>query len=103
MSRSKHTEVQIITALKQVEAGRSTEDVAREQGVSKHTIYAWRDSPVVWAGALCGHPVGVFVRLLDAALSGQLVRAWRQGLGCWSTVETRRRRELLASLPPPLP
>ena len=42
MSRSKHTEVQIITALKQVEAGRSTEDVAREQGVSKHTIYAWK-------------------------------------------------------------
>jgi putative transposase len=24
------------------EAGRTTEDVAREQGVSKHTIYAWK-------------------------------------------------------------
>ena len=42
MSRSKHTEAQIITALKQVEAGRTVEDVAREQGVSKHTIYAWK-------------------------------------------------------------
>ncbi len=42
MSRSKHTEAQIITALKQVEAGRTMEDVGREYGVSKHTIYAWK-------------------------------------------------------------
>ena len=42
MSRSRHTEAQIIAALKQVEAGRTVEDVAREQGVSKHTIYAWK-------------------------------------------------------------
>ena len=42
MSKSRHTEAQIITALKQVEAGRTAEDVAREQGVSKHTIHAWK-------------------------------------------------------------
>lgn len=42
MSRSRHTEAQIITALKQVEAGRTVGDVVREQGVSKHTIYAWK-------------------------------------------------------------
>src|ERR1700733_389423 len=42
MSKSKHTEVQMIAALKQVEAGRKVEDVAREGGVSKHTIYAWK-------------------------------------------------------------
>jgi putative transposase len=42
MSKSKHTEAQIIGALKQVEAGRAAEDVARECGVSKHTIYAWK-------------------------------------------------------------
>jgi putative transposase len=42
MSRSKHTEVQIIAALKQVEAGRTVEDVAREVGVSAATIYAWK-------------------------------------------------------------
>lgn len=42
MSKSKHSEAQIITALKQVEAGRTAEDVAREYGVSKHTIYAWK-------------------------------------------------------------
>ena len=42
MGASKHTEAQIIAALKQVEAGRSVEDVGRESGVSKHTIYAWK-------------------------------------------------------------
>ena len=32
----------MIGALKQMEAGRNAEDVAREVGVSKHTIYASR-------------------------------------------------------------
>lgn len=32
----------MIGALKQVEAGRAVEDLAREYGVSKHTIYAWK-------------------------------------------------------------
>ena len=42
MSRSTHTEAQIIGAVKQVEAGRRAEEVAREMSVSKHTIYAWK-------------------------------------------------------------
>jgi putative transposase len=42
MSKSRHTEAQMIGALKQVEAGRKVEDVAREVGVSKHTLYAWK-------------------------------------------------------------
>jgi putative transposase len=42
MTISKHSEAQIIAALKQVEAGRTAEDVAREYGASKHTIYAWK-------------------------------------------------------------
>jgi putative transposase len=42
MSRSKHTEAQMIEALKQVEAGRSAEDVGRAYGVTKYTIYAWK-------------------------------------------------------------
>ena len=42
MSRSKHTEAQMIVAVKQMEAGRKAEDVAREVGVSAHTIYAWK-------------------------------------------------------------
>ena len=42
MSRARHTEAEIIAVLKQVEAGRKAEDLAREAGVSKHTIYAWK-------------------------------------------------------------
>jgi len=42
MSRSRHTEAEIIGTLKQLEAGRKAEDVAREVGVSKHTLYAWK-------------------------------------------------------------
>src|SRR5580765_2861218 len=42
MSKSAHTEAQIIGAVKQVESGRKVEEVAREVGVSKHTIYAWK-------------------------------------------------------------
>jgi putative transposase len=30
--------------LSKVEAGRTVEDVARELGVSKHTIYGWRSN-----------------------------------------------------------
>ena len=42
MSMSKYTEAQIIGAVKQVEAGRKADEVAREMGVSKYTIYAWK-------------------------------------------------------------
>ena len=42
MSANKHSEAVMIGALKQLEAGRKAEDVAREVGVSKHTIYAWK-------------------------------------------------------------
>ena len=42
MSKSRHTEAQIVAALKQIEAGRKVEDVGREVGVSKHTLYSWK-------------------------------------------------------------
>jgi len=42
MGRGKHTEAQMVGAIRQVEAGRKAEDVAREVGVSKHTLYAWK-------------------------------------------------------------
>ena len=42
MSIGKHSEAQIIDALKQMEAGRTAAEVGRELGVSKHTIYAWK-------------------------------------------------------------
>jgi putative transposase len=42
MPTRKHSEAQIIEALKQVEAGRTATEMGRELGVSKHTIYAWK-------------------------------------------------------------
>jgi len=42
MSIRKHSEAQIIDALKQMEAGRRAAEVGRQLGVSKHTIYAWK-------------------------------------------------------------
>ena len=42
MSKSRHREAQMVRALKQMEAGRKTEDVAREVGVSRHTLYSWK-------------------------------------------------------------
>ena len=35
-------------AVKQMEAGRKAEDVAREVGVSAHTIYAWKSKYGGW-------------------------------------------------------
>ena len=48
MSNSRHTEAQIIGELKQMETGRKAEDVVREVGVSKHTIYAWKAKYGEW-------------------------------------------------------
>jgi putative transposase len=42
MKKGKHTEEQIIGVLKQVEAGRTVKDLARELGVSEATIYTWK-------------------------------------------------------------
>jgi putative transposase len=42
VKKSKHTEEQIIGVLKQVEAGRTVKDMARELGVSEATIYTWK-------------------------------------------------------------
>lgn len=42
MRKQKFTETQIVKALKEHEAGRSTEDICRELGVHKATLYNWR-------------------------------------------------------------
>jgi len=42
MSKGRHSEAEMIGALKQLEAGRTAADIGRELGVSKHTIYAWK-------------------------------------------------------------
>jgi putative transposase len=42
MGKPKHSEVQIVGALRQLQSGRTAADVARENGVSRHTIYSWK-------------------------------------------------------------
>ena len=41
MKGTRFTEEQITGALQQLANGRTAADVAREMGVSKHTIYGW--------------------------------------------------------------
>jgi putative transposase len=42
MAKRRLSTEQIIGVLKQLEAGRTAAEVAREAGVSQHTIYAWK-------------------------------------------------------------
>ena len=42
MKKSRFTEAQIISLLKQAEAGRQVVDLCREQGVTEQTFYRWR-------------------------------------------------------------
>ena len=42
MKRQRFSEEQIVGAAKQMEAGRTAVELAREIGVSKHTLYAWK-------------------------------------------------------------
>jgi putative transposase len=42
MKKTKHSEEKIIAAVKQLEAGRSAKELARELGVTDQTLYNWR-------------------------------------------------------------
>jgi putative transposase len=42
MKKTRYTEEQMIGAVKQLEAGRSAKEVARELGVADQTLYNWR-------------------------------------------------------------
>src|ERR1700753_638452 len=42
MKKVRFTETQIISILKQQEAGMSVKDLAREQGISEATFYNWK-------------------------------------------------------------
>jgi putative transposase len=42
MKKVRFTETQIISILKQQEAGRSIKDLSREHGVSEATVYNWK-------------------------------------------------------------
>ena len=42
MKKSRHSEEKIIAAVRQMEGGRKTAEVARELGVSAATLYIWK-------------------------------------------------------------
>ena len=42
MKKKRHSEQQIIKAIKQQEAGTKVEDICRDLGVSSDTFYNWR-------------------------------------------------------------
>jgi putative transposase len=42
MPRKGHTEEQIMTALRQAEAGKKVSDICRELGVSQQAFYSWK-------------------------------------------------------------
>ena len=42
MKKSKHSESQIVSCLKEYEMGRRAEDICRELGIAKVTFYAWK-------------------------------------------------------------
>ena len=42
MKRKRHTEEQIITILKEHEAGRKTADLCRKHGISEASFYNWK-------------------------------------------------------------
>ena len=41
MKKTRFTETQIVKALKEDEGGRNADDIARELGISKATLYNW--------------------------------------------------------------
>jgi putative transposase len=42
MAKRRFTEEQILTVVKQLEAGRTAAEMAREVGVSTYTVYSWK-------------------------------------------------------------
>lgn len=42
MKKIKHSESQIINAIKEYDSGRKVEDICRELGVHRATFYAWK-------------------------------------------------------------
>src|ERR1700679_3224353 len=82
MSRTRHTEAEIIAVLKQVEAGRKAEDVAREAGGSKNTIYPWKGKD---GGGEGGGEAGV---------SKHTIYAWKAKYGGMEVSEVQEVKQL---------
>jgi hypothetical protein len=62
MSRSKHTEAQMIAAVKQMEAGRKAEDVAREVASVRTRFMPGSRSTAAWTSARPRKPSGCGMR-----------------------------------------
>jgi len=73
MSKSRRTEAPMISALKQLEAGRKAEDMAREYGVSKHTIYVWKALDFVHDAIAVGRAVRVL-----SVVARRKIAFWRR-------------------------
>jgi hypothetical protein len=89
MKKGRYSEEQIIGVLKQMEAGRTVKDLARELGVSEATLYTWKskygglDVNYLFTPRL---GTGVFVRYLGAqvdlpAASDLKVGGFQGGVG----------------------
>jgi putative transposase len=48
---TRHSEEQIITILKQGQAGLGTTDLCRQQGISEQTYYRWKAKYGAWRAA----------------------------------------------------
>ncbi len=42
MPRKRHSEEQILYALRQIEGGKKVSEVCREMGVSQQAVYSWK-------------------------------------------------------------
>jgi len=93
MGRSRHTEAQIIAALKQVEAGRTVDHAARNGGVSQATVYTWKSkfggmdvSEAQRLRALEDENSRLKRLVADLSLDKEMLKAViaKKGLGSWT-------------------
>lgn len=48
MKKTRHSETEMVKAVRQLDSGVSAELVAREHGVSRTTLYKWERSTAEW-------------------------------------------------------
>ena len=67
MKKSKFTDIQILAAIKRVEAGLSASDLCRELGISSATFYKWR-------AKYGGMDVSMMTRMKELQLENQRLK-----------------------------
>jgi len=90
---TRHSEEQIMTILKQGEAGLTTTELCRQHGITEQTYYRWKTKPtapaqlfaVLVADSICTYTSG------DTGMRKASTWMWRRGL---------RRRPLLQTTSP---